>query len=116
VAAHTYFSTLSQADADAQAETDVTNQLNALVSAGCSGSPTIYESTAQPGSASLYCPKTNQLLTASYTTQSGQFTSTISQADANQQALNYANSKALLEVNQQFALQRCGEVSGGPEP
>lgn len=113
VSAHTFFSTLSQGDADAQALTSATNQANlALV---CSGSPTVYQSTPQTVSASLYCPKTNQLLTASYTTQSGQFTSTISQADANAQAMIYANSKALLEVKAQFLLLGCGQASGGPE-
>jgi hypothetical protein len=110
VSAHTFSSTLSQSDADAQALTSATNQANlALV---CSGSPTVYRSTIQIGSASIYCSKNGQLLTATYSTTPGQFTSTASQLAANQAAQTYANTAAQIKVNQEFQLLGCGEFSG----
>lgn len=96
VAAHVFSSNVSQSDADQQALSSVTNQANAALS--CSGGGGGFSNTPQSASKSGQC----QVFQSGHpvfgsvvvTIKAGAFTSTISQADANQQALNYANQLA----------------------
>lgn len=96
IAAGQYSSTVSQADANAKALAAATTQ--AISQLVCADSPTIYYNTEQNLVVHKACiiarpghPTAVANLTANVTVNAGQFTSQVSQADANQQAINYGN-------------------------
>jgi len=103
VAAGVYTSTVSQDDANAKAMTAAQNQANTqLASAGCVGVGTTYSNTIQTGAGTVQCsqvytgpgghPAIRVIpFTVNVHVAPGTFTSTVSQADANALALNYAN-------------------------
>lgn len=116
VAAHTYSSDISQADADTKA-------LNAAKAEAegdliCDGGPVVlYLNTTQQGSASRQCIRPPGPLGQTYppciliynvTVAPGYFTSTTSQVEANILALNYARSLAVSYVNIGCAAGQCG--------
>lgn len=92
VAAHTFSSSISQTDADQQALQSATNA--ALAALVCSGGG-LFSNTAQVGTKTGQCSihPAGQTVFGSATVRiaAGAFTSNISQADANQQAISYAN-------------------------
>lgn len=98
VAAHTFSSTVSQADADQKALQSATNAANAALV--CSGGGT-FLNTTQTASKTGQCTfgQIGQPHFAGVTVRVsvGAFTSPISQADANQKALNWANQLAAIE-------------------
>lgn len=120
IAAHTYSSTLSQADADAQATTAATNQANqSLTDQGCADN--FFKNTEQFAIRSAICKYTAQnvhgqvqlvdcvtgegtfpaccVITVKVTVPIDKFSSPISQADANQMALDAAESAAQTAAN-----------------
>jgi len=109
VAAHTFSSTLSQADADAQALNSATLQANAALVCN-SVSPTFYN-TSQSVTKSItlnlgvrgYCTAT-----VTVNVGAGKYTSTVSQAAANAAAINYANSLAAGTAQQRAQNNLCG--------
>ncbi len=106
VAAGVFTSTISQADANSQALTSATNQANAALV--CNGSsPTVYQNTQQQVCITKQVTCTNPLgggfggnpletgtVEICVTVSPNQFTSIISQANANQLAINAATTKA----------------------
>lgn len=86
VAAGTFTSTISQADADAQALTSATNQANAQLV--CT-----FQNTQQSFTATCPAGKTGAPVTK--TVAAGTFSSTVSQSDADAQALAAATNQAL---------------------
>ena len=99
VAAGVFTSTISQADANSQALTSATNQANAALV--CNGSsPTVYQNTQQQVCITkrASCLVGIEVLFGSVeicvTVSPNQFTSIISQANANQLAINAATTKA----------------------
>jgi hypothetical protein len=105
VAAHTFNSSISQSDADQQALQSATNA--AIAAIVCSGGGA-FHNTSQVATKTGQCPirpfGTTVFGAATVRISAGAFSSNISQADANQQALNYANALA----TQYFALS-CAE-------
>jgi hypothetical protein len=96
IPAHTYSSMLSQADADTQAANAAKAQAEgALV---CSGGGTVYYNTPQSRGDKACGAVQNGMLTylvnVTVNVAANAFTSVISQADANQQAINYAQQRA----------------------
>lgn len=102
VAAHTYSSSISQEDADAQA-------LNAAKVAAeseliCNAVPVVYQSYPQNGFVKIQCPRCTpsgggqvvipQFVTVTFMVAAGYATSIISQADANTLAINIGRSRA----------------------
>ncbi len=120
--AHTFSSTLSQVDADAKAINDA--KVEAEDGLVCTGNPTVYKNTEQFVSAirtacgahpAIY---NNGILVSpadpgcevfvNMDIPADRFSSTTSQADANQQALNYGNNYV-----QQYAAGKCGSHQCG---
>jgi hypothetical protein len=102
VPAAVFTSTLSQADANAQALASATNQANAALA--CSIPPTVYYNTPIIVTLTAKCPgnttnngQQSQLFQVQI--QSGQFSSLVSQAAANLAAQQYAQGKAQQMVN-----------------
>lgn len=111
IAAHTFSSTISQADADqqalAEAQKEATNALS------CSGSSGAFTNTLQRGLKSGMCLGTPQrpscgVCTVEVTVVAGRFVSVVSQADANQQALAYANQLAFSTWSFHCGRGECG--------
>lgn len=123
IAAKTYSSTLSQADADAQALNAAKVAANAELPSTCSGT-TVYHNTAVTGSASrtgcgahpaifshgiLVSPAdAGCSVIVNVSVAANAFSSTVSQADANQQALNYANNYAQSLAATKCQYKQCG--------
>jgi hypothetical protein len=116
VAAHTYSSALSQADANQQALNAAKTQAeNSLVCTGGTTGGTTFHNTQQQVTVTLQCrsyggptgiqqcPVVVQAIIAANT-----FTSVISQADANQQAINYASLIAHSYAASYCASGQCG--------
>ncbi|MET0464122.1 MAG: DUF5977 domain-containing protein [Chitinophagaceae bacterium] len=97
IAANTYTSTISQADANQQAINAVNagGQAYANANAGCS-----WKNTAQSGNFTRNnCGAGGTGGTVTYTIAANTYTSTISQADANQQAVNAVNAGGQAHAN-----------------
>lgn len=101
IPAHTYSSTVSQADADNQAE-------QAAKAEGDAQCPDVFESTEQTYQAHFNCPSCG-LITLNVTIPAAYATSTVSQADANAQALNNALPHVTLRFQQLCNSNNCGE-------
>jgi len=86
VAAGTYRSGISQADADARAQNDVTT--NGQNYANTNGTCTFYNTSTPSGTYTRACSPGGTGSSVTYTVAAGAYASTISQADANQQATN----------------------------
>jgi len=86
VAAGTYRSGISQADADAKAQNDITT--NGQNYANTNGTCTFYNTSTPSGTYTRACSPGGTGSTVTYTVAAGTYASTISQADANQQATN----------------------------
>lgn len=100
VPAQKYTSTLSQADADQQATTDLfrNGTLNANALGTCM--PIYYNAAVSQSFTKNSCGVGYSGSTNTVTVNVGQFSSLISQADANQQAQNYLTSKGQSLENQ----------------
>lgn len=112
VSAHTYSSTVSQADADAQALADATNQANAALEPLCTGA-TVYWNTPQLVTVSKYINqgpggKPPCLLTVTVDVPIHVVSSLVSQLDANQQAQAAGQLFATLQWNQLASTYTCG--------
>ena len=109
--AGTFTSQISQADADAQAMTAAHNAANtALVCTG--GNPTLFYNTAQTGFYSLTCrfSQHTAIIIKQPVIAAGTYSSITSQADANQQAKNAANTLA-----QSGARGQCQALGGASQ-
>lgn len=111
--AHTFSSTVSQSDADAQALNDAKTRAEAALV--CSGGGIFYNTlqrvtkNANPciiGPAAYNCS-----VFVSVVVPQGQVSSNVSQADANQQAINAANAYADARVTMLCANGACGTYS-----
>jgi hypothetical protein len=108
--AHTFSSTVSQADADAKALNDAKSDAEAELPSVCTET-TVYSSTPQIVSVTQLCSRGGQPLCNVFVTcqvAAGTCTSLVSQADANQQAQNAGRAFA-----QQRALQLCATSGCG---
>lgn len=110
VSAHTVSSTISQDDADAKANNLAKTQAeNELI---CNGQSGVFTSTIQIATSVRHCqtifPIGPCLVTVKVTAPPGSFTSLISLADANNQAISAANNQAQLKSSQFCALHQCG--------
>lgn len=105
---HTNSSSVSQADADATALAAA--KLAAEDGLVCTGSPTIYKNTEQIVQEILHgCqPHRDCNVTVTVTVRANFFSSTISQADANQNARNYGSSFAATQALLKCGLNLCG--------
>jgi hypothetical protein len=116
IPAGAFTSTLSQADADAQALAEATSQATAALS--CAGSPTVYLNTVQTVHVTLACATSrgNFALSTNVTVPAGTYSSQVSQADANNQAIAYANSKGRSILQLQCQSLQAGSPTGGTTP
>ncbi|HYH15171.1 MAG TPA: DUF5977 domain-containing protein, partial [Flavisolibacter sp.] len=96
VPAGTYTSKISQADADQKAQEDL--DVNGPLKANQYGTCT-WTNDAQSQSFTKQCTDGGTGTTHNYTITSGQYSSTISKADANQQALNAVNANGQAYAN-----------------
>lgn len=108
VAAHTFSSNVSQSDADQQALQSAINSANAAIV--CTGGG-LFQNTTQTASKSGQCPLSPAghpvFASATVRINPGAFSSNVSQADANQQAINWANQYAQLQFT-----RLCGSGGG----
>lgn len=113
VSAHTVSSSVSQDDANAIALNNAKTAAQSALS--CSGSPTVYRNTIQQASATFQCQKVVGLAVTPCSTNvnvtvlATRFSSTTSQADANFQALAFAQNQAST-----VAQSRCNAGFCGP--
>lgn len=114
IAAHTYSSTLSQADADAQALNAAKAAAEAQLDPSCTSGGQIYYNTEQrvtivaAGCRPPTPPSTPCSVTVNVTIAAGHVTSTISQLDANQRAQNFARQMAQTRATQYCNAGQCG--------
>lgn len=101
VAANTYSSTISQADADQQARTgeDANAQANANTNGTCTPPPTYYSAYLSVSKTRNNCTVGYTGTTVTYVVNNGKYTSLISQADANQKAQADADANAQSYAN-----------------
>ncbi len=97
VAANTYSSTISQADADQQAQNDV--NANGQTYANNTGTCTWYNTAQSANFQKNNCASGGTGSTQTYTVAAGTYSSTTSQADANQQAVNDVNANGQTYAN-----------------
>lgn len=110
IGAHTVSSTISQSDADAtalnQAKVSAQSQLS------CSGGGGVFFNTPQSAESTRICPPFGIhpacQVTVIVTVAANVFSSTISQADANVQAITAAQQRAALLVNVKCGGHQCG--------
>jgi hypothetical protein len=120
VAAGTFTSMLSQSDADAQALASATSLANAALS--CTPSAPVFQNTDQPIRRNGTCfynitphqfPCTSHNIQVQVDVPAGMFSSTVSQLDANNQAINYGNQLAAVQLtaacNQLVASNGCNK-------
>lgn len=111
VAAHTISSTISQDDADANALNLAKTQAETELI--CNGESGVFTSTLQTAEVMLHCQRifpasSSCLVTVIVTSGPGRFTSLISLADANNQAILAANAQAQFKASQFCNLHQCG--------
>jgi hypothetical protein len=101
VAAGKYSSTISQTDANNQAINDVNTNKQAYANAnGTCTAPTVYYNVQQSGTATKNdCGTGYTGSTVTYTVAAGRYSSTISQADANNQAITDVNNNKQAYAN-----------------
>lgn len=114
VNAHTFSSTISQADADQQALTSATNQANTQLAMSC-GSLTLFQNTTQIGRATVTCPGEfiggqPATVTVETTVPAGTFSAS-TQALANQQAQTAGNQFAAAVAALRCTRQEFGDYS-----
>ena len=97
VAANTYFSFTSQADADAKAQNDVDN--NGQIYANNNGTCTFYNIQKSGSFTRNNCPTGGTPNTVTYTVAAASYSSTVSQAAADQLAQNDVNANGQTYAN-----------------
>ncbi len=97
VAAGTYNSTISQADADQKAINDVNT--NGQAYANANGICTFYNAVQSGSFTKNNCPNGGTGSTVTYTVAAGTYSSTVSQADADQKATNDVNTNGQAYAN-----------------
>ncbi|WP_109607649.1 DUF5977 domain-containing protein [Mucilaginibacter oryzae] len=109
VAAGAYKSTISQADADSKAQAEIAANGQGYADGTCKF---VYKSAAVTGNFTKNDCGTGYVgSTVTYTVPVGQFTSTVSQADANSQAQNYFNANAQAYANANGSCQQVVNAS-----